>query len=217
MGTVIVLAALILLSSFVPFITKTYGEVCVWCWIFTVNKNCKVHVAGFLEQIFLWNIYKIFISLIMMLASLILFFKACAYMYKMRRYHNLDNGHDYKHLLFKYIFQLIILIPVFVDFSYVVFDHQAHHYSFILWAYFAIAPPVSALLIPLSFLLYMKFGNAGSKNDPQPAPAKLEKGVCSTTEEQCSSLNFMNVIAFTTSDVYVTAMENQTHVDACDY
>ena len=207
MGTVIVLAALILLYSFVPFITKTYGEVCVWCWIFTVNKNCKVHVAGFLEQIFLWNIYKIFISLmclIMMLASLILFFKACAYM---RRYHNLDDGHDYKHLLFKYIFQLIILIPVFVDFSYVVFNHQTHHYSFILWVYFAIAPPVTALLIPLSFLLYMKFGNAGSKNDPQPAPVKS----CSTTDDQCSS--FTNVIAFASSDVYVTAMENRTHVD----
>ena len=79
MGTVIGLASAILISSFVPFITETYGEVCVWCWIFTIDKNCQVVIAGFLEQIFLWILYQVFISILcilMILTSVILFLKA---------------------------------------------------------------------------------------------------------------------------------------------
>ena len=217
MGTVIGLASVILISSFVPFITETYGEVCVWCWILTIDKNCKVILAGFLEQLFLWIIYQAFISLmciLMILASVIIFLKA---VYKIRNseYQNLGDGHDYKHVFFKYVFQLIILIPIFVDYADVVIKPHIHDYSFILWVYYAVAPPISGFLIPFSFLLYIKFGNAGSRNNPQclsnAQGASNRRDIRSTADEQRSP--FMNVIAFTSSDVYMTAVENHGQTD----
>ena len=209
MGTVIVLAALILISSFVPFITETYGEVCVWCWILTIDKDCKVLVAGFLEQIFLWIIYQTLISLIcivMILTAIILFLKVCAYK---------NRQQSYKYLFFKYIFQLIILVPIFTDFADVVFKPHTHHYSFILWLYYAMAPPISGFLIPFSFLLYIKFGNTGPRDNAQclsensPERVYNSCNIPSTADEKVDTV-------VTPSDVTVfdtcTAGENQTSV-----
>jgi len=74
-------------------------------------------------------------------------------------YHNLDAKHDYNYLFFKYFFQLIILLPIVFNFASVTFTDPIHHYSFSLWVFFAVAPPISGFLIPLSFLLYIKFGS----------------------------------------------------------
>ena len=213
MGTIIGLASAILISSFVPFVTETYGEVCVWCWIFIIDKNCQVVIAGLLEQIFLWILYQAFISILcifMILTSVILFLKA---VYRMRKYHDLNFGHDYKHLFFKYIFQLI-LIPIFVDYADVVFKPHIHHYSFTLWVYYAIAPPISGFLMPFSFLLYIKFGNPGSMNNPQHVsnPQGCLRNRCdirSTIDEQCSPF----IDDFSSSDDYVTAHEK--HGQTC--
>ena len=131
------------------------------------------------------------------------------------KYHDLNFGHDYKHLFFKYIFQLIILIPIFVDYADV-FKPHIHHYSFTLWVYYAIAPPISGFLIPFSFLLYIKVGNPGSMNNPQhvsnpPGGVRNRSDIRSTVDEQRSL--FMDVAVFSSSDVYVTAYEK--HGQTC--
>ena len=62
-GSAIVLATMIVISSFVPFITDTYSNVGGWCRIVSINDKGEVSVAGLLEQIFLWVVYGILISL----------------------------------------------------------------------------------------------------------------------------------------------------------
>ena len=173
MGTIIVLAALIVTFSFVPFITGTYGEVGSWCWIFSIDKNCEVHVIGLVEQIFFWIFYHSLISLIcilMITAAVVLLLRAC--LYKIKQFKEVkDSHHNYKHISIKYIFQLFILVPVFFDFGDFLLVAHIHHYSFSKWVILAIAAPISGLAIPLSFLLYMKFGNAGSENNQAHAQA----------------------------------------------
>ena len=165
---VIVLAAMIVIFSFVPFITGTYGEVGGWHWILSIDENCEVLVVGLMEQIFLWIIYHALISLIcilIVLRAVILFLWACIHSCRAGHYHNLDGRHGLQYLIYKYIFQLIILVPIFVDFVDFVLVAHVRHYSFILWVLFATAPPISGFLIPFSFLLYIKFGIDRSQNN----------------------------------------------------
>ena len=160
MGAIIVLAALIVTLSFVPFLTGTYGEIGGWCWIFSIDEDCKVLVVGLIEQMFLWIIYHALISLIcilMVMAAVVLLLRAC--LYKIKHFKEVQDSH--KHISIKYIFQLIILVPIFVNFGDFVLVAHVHHYSFTKWMLFAIAPPISGLAIPLSFLLYIKFCYAG--------------------------------------------------------
>jgi len=167
MCIVIALAALILTFSFVPFLIGTYGEVGGWCRIFSIDEDCEVLVVGLMEQMFLWIIYHALISLIcilMVMTAVILLLRVC--LYKIRQFHRVkDSHHDYKHISIKYIFQLFILVPVFFDFGDLVLVAHVHHYSFTKWVLFAIASPISGLVIPLSFLLYIRFGNAGSEDN----------------------------------------------------
>ena len=170
MGTVIALAVVIVTASFVPFIHGTYGEVGGWCWIVSINEGCEVLVVGLIEQLFLWIIYHALISLIcilIVLKPLILFVRACIQIrsFTAGEYESLDDRHNFRHILCKYIFQLIIFVPIFVDFVDFVLVGHIHRYSFILWVLFATAPAISGFLVPFSFLLYMKFGNDGFQNN----------------------------------------------------
>ena len=170
-STAIVLAAIIVISSILPFITGTYGEVGGWCWIFSIGEDCEMLVVGLMEEIFLLIVYQILISLmclLMILTAVILFLRACVC--RLSVYRNLDAKHDYIYLFFKYFFQLIILLPSVFNFASVTFTDPIHHYSFSLWVFFAIAPPISGFLIPFSFLLYIKFG---FKDTFPPALGKL--------------------------------------------
>jgi len=81
-----------------------------------------------------------------------------------------------------------------------------------LWLYYAIAPPISGFLIPFSFLLYIKFGNTGPRDNAQqnlPERVYNNCNISSTADEQ-----FDTVV--TPSDITVfdtcTAGENQTSV-----
>ena len=171
-GTAVVLATLIVISSFVPFITDTYGEVGGWCWIFSISEDCKMIAVGLLEQILLLLLYQMLISvicLLMILTAVILFLRACARRHGV--YRILDERHDYKYIFFKYFFQLIVLLPVAFNFASVTLIDPVYHYSFSLWVYFAIAPPISGFLIPFSFLLYIKFG---SRNILPPVQDQLQ-------------------------------------------
>ena len=163
---VIVLAALMVTFSFVPFLTGTYGEVGGWCWIISIDEHCEVLVVGLMEQIFLWIIYHTLISLIcilMVVTAVILLLRAC--FFKIRHFHRVkDKHHDYKHISIKYIFQLFILVPILFYSGDIVLVAHINHYSFTKWVLYAIAVPISVLVIPLSFLLYIKFGNAGSED-----------------------------------------------------
>lgn len=170
MGTVIALAVVIVTASFVPFIHGTYGEVGGWCWIVSIDGGCEVLVVGLIEQLFLWIIYHALIAVIcilIVLKPLILFVRACIQIRNFRagEYESLHDRYHFRHILCKYIFQLIIFVPIFVDFVDFVLVAHVHHYSFILWVLFATAPPISGFLVPFSFLLYMKFGNDGSQNN----------------------------------------------------
>ena len=190
-GTVIVLAAMIVISSFVPFITGSYGEVGGWCWILSIDENCEVLVVGLMEQMFLWIIYRALISLIcilIVLRAVVLFMRACKHSREVKGYDNLDDRHNFKHILCKYIFQLIIFVPMFLDLFELVPVTHVHHYSFTLWVLYATALPISGFLIPLSFLLYINFGDAGSgdnlshaQNNP-PARAHSRHSPHSTTD-----------------------------------
>ena len=184
MGTAIVLAVLMVIASFVPTITGTYGEIGGWCWILSIDEDCEVLFVGLMEQIFLWIIYHALISLIcilMVLRVVILFLWACIRSCRAGHYHNLDGRHGLQYLIYKYIFQLIILVPIFVDFVDFVLVAHVCHYSFILWVLFAIAPPISGFLIPFSFLLYIKFCNDGSQdsspNNAQDNPPVNRNGL----------------------------------------
>ena len=178
-GTVIFVAVLMWIACIVPFITGTYGEVGGWCWISSIDENCEVLVVGLMELVFLWIIYHALITLICILIVLtvvILSVGACIFMYskkkERREYDSLglvDDKHDFKHLLCKYIFQLIILVPMFLVLVEVVLVAHIHHYNFTVWVLLATAPPLSGFSIPLSFLLYIKFSGAGP-GDHLPRP-----------------------------------------------
>ena len=136
-STAIVLAAMIVISSIVPFITGTYGEVGGWCWIFSIGEYCEMLVVGLMEEILLLIVYQILISLmclLMILTAVILFLRACVR--RLSVYHNLDAKHDYIYLFFKYFFQLIILLPSVFNFASVTLTDPIHHYSFSLWVFF---------------------------------------------------------------------------------
>ena len=172
MGATVVFAVLIMIASaIVPFVTRTYGAHGGWCWIYSRDKNCKQIIAGFLEQIFLWLAFYLFISLvcvIMMLMAVILLLKEC---WKVKKL--LDSSKilpKIKKTCRKYIFQVVILIPLFLDAARFASISPVHTYDFNLWVVYALASPIIGFLIPLSFFLYIKYGkrcNDGSVNNPE--------------------------------------------------
>ena len=86
---------------------------------------------------------------------------------------------------FKYIFQLIILVPIFTDFADVVFSNpilittasfcgciaQTPYSSFVVVLCYS-----SSFLILFSFLLYIKFGNTGPRDNAQRFSEIRRKG-----------------------------------------
>jgi len=70
----------------------------------------------------------------------------------------------------KYTFQVVILIPLFLDVAHFASKSHVHRYDFTLWVVYALASPIIGFLIPLSFFLYVKYGkkcNDGSVNNPE--------------------------------------------------
>ena len=161
-GVIIVATVLVIISSIAPFFTNNYGPVGGWCWI-SVEKNSKHVTAGLLEQMFLWYILYMLISLlciILMLIAVSVLVKEVCCNYKPRTSH--DHGHNnnsqykkYYEVLGKVVIQLIVLVPIILDF--IIFALRASgNYSPSVWVIFAIGPPSIGFLIPLSLTLYIQ-------------------------------------------------------------
>ena len=116
---------------------------------------------------------------------------------------------------FKYIFQLIILVPIFTDFADVVFSNpilittasfcgciaQTPYSSFVVVLCYS-----SSFLILFSFLLYIKFGNTGPRDNAQRFSEN-------SPERVYNKPSLFDTI-FTPSGVFETysAGENQTSI-----
>ena len=174
-SVVITVTFLTIASSIAPFFTHNYGPVGGWCWI-SAEKNCKQLTAGLWEQMFLWYILYMLISLtciVLMLIAVSVFVKevCCNYKHRTHHQHGSKSNRQYrKHyeVLGKVVIQLIVLVPIILDF--IIFALRASgDYSPPVWVIFAIGPPSIGFLIPLSLTLYIQC-RQDEPNTTPPAP-----------------------------------------------
>ena len=158
-ATVAFAVLIMIVSAIIPFVTRTYGEYGGWCWIHSRDKNCKQSITGFLEQIFLWVAFHVFISLVCVIITLMavmLLLKKCWKVKKLSE--SSKTLPEIKKICRKYTFQVVILIPLFLDVAHFASKSHVHRYDFTLWVVYALASPIIGFFIPFSFFLYIKYG-----------------------------------------------------------
>lgn len=158
-GEMILYLTLILvpiLPAGLGFINDSYGEIRGWCWIRSLDSNCKPYVVGIVLQVILWYFW----CLICWIVTLVLFTKI---VYKMRSNANEHSGRadrlaeDFRRkegeakllLIYLGIF-LVVNVIEFVGaiISYVISDNL-----YVWWGIYAVLSPLSAAAIPIGFLV----------------------------------------------------------------
>jgi len=131
---------------------------------------------------------------------------------------------EIKKICRKYTFQVVILIPLFLDVAHFASKSHVHRYDFTLWVVYALASPIIGFFIPFSFFLYIKYGekyNDGSRDNSEnvqtmqctlsteyftPHPVSLVPEVKCKNEEKQNLLNNSSFAMISySSSVYVTA------------
>ena len=145
-----------LLFIWIPFIHANYaggGE--PWCWIVTVNKDCSRNTEGFWEVIGLWyaplGILGLLIVLSVSVVIGVFIKRACSYRLT-RRSHGRKAWETILLLFFLLLFGILAGIEATSN-LYTSFTKKKQGHT--LYVVHAACTPISKLLIPVGFLLYL--------------------------------------------------------------
>ena len=149
----------------VPFLHRTYSLAGGWCWIETINEQCKN--VGLKDQIVLG--YGIFeaVGLLSILLAIVFAIIYCrqAYIYKIVRHQHLITLRQTLLLLGFLIASVVALSLGFAVRIYTGIVKVEENYA--LWMTLAIAPPIYQAIYPMGFLVYLytlqKFKKEGFK------------------------------------------------------
>ncbi len=133
--------------NWVPFLYGDYGEAGPWCWITSVQFDCTKSKTGFIEQLGLWYIPFIAISSVIF----VLIFITCCVANNNRRW---NKSRRIGFLLFYFFFALMLEvfeIPVRIR------AYETTKEIYTLWLIYAICTPLSKLLGPLAFAVYLGY------------------------------------------------------------
>lgn len=145
-----------LLLAWIPFVHSNYdggGE--PWCWIVTVNKDCSRNDEGFWEVLGLWYTPLGILGPVIVLCVCVVIGVFCkrAYTYRLtRRSHGRKAWETVVLLAFLMLFALLVGIEAASN-LYSSFTRKKQ--GFTLYVVHAAATPVSKLLIPIGFLVYL--------------------------------------------------------------
>ena len=165
----------LLLVPFIPaglgLINDGYGETRGWCWIRSLNSECKPSVEGILRQIFLWYVWCVVCG-VLTLAFLIKIIHA------MHRNANQHGGKadtlakEYKEkkaenvllLIYIGVFNVVNIFElVACIISFAVSENQ---FLFVVWEIYAVLSPISVALIPNAFIMMVLcYGNVCSAKE----------------------------------------------------
>ncbi len=132
--------------NWVPFLYGDYGEAGPWCWITSVRHDCTHSKRGFAEQLGLWYIPFVVISVVI---NLVIFVTACV---SCRLPHSKSRRVGF--LLFYYFLYLLLEA---IEVGARIRDYSPLQDSYRLWQAYAICTPLSKLVGPLAFALYLGY------------------------------------------------------------
>ena len=150
---------------FIPFVHRTYSLAGGWCWIRTINEQCKSD--GLKDQIILG--YGIFegVGLLSILLCTVFAIVYCrqAYIHKIVRHQHLITLRQTLFLL-GFLFASVVALSLgFAVRIYTGIVQVEENYA--LWMTLAIAPPIYQAIYPVGFLVYLytlqKFKKDGIK------------------------------------------------------
>ena len=147
---VVIVASVIvfpLLIDWIPFTTNTYGQYGTWCWIHSLEQNCTTILAGWWEQIWLWDVpfgIVSFMILVLFVGSLC----QLGYGIKNAKVHRLIQvgAVDYLLVLTFFVFAYASAVLT-TSFTF----REGHH--FISWILTAVTYPVIGTLDSLGLLV----------------------------------------------------------------
>ena len=160
-----------------PFIVTGpggYGTEGAWCWIQVLKKNCDVSNKGFLEQLLLWYVPYVTVSLLSLLciAAIVGFLiYVCVRHYKK----------NWKKVVVA-IMDILLLMPFLIVFCCVcgvevllvvllrIDALKGHLNTYAVWMSYAIITPIGAAIIPIAFFCYFL-----RKKRHDAEPQKLEQ------------------------------------------
>ena len=149
----------------IPFLHKTYSLAGGWCWIETINEQCKD--VGLKDQIVLgYGIFEVVGLLSILLATVFaIIYCRQAYVHKTVRHQHLITLRQTLLLLGFLIASVVALSLGFAVRIYTGIVQVEENYA--LWMTLAIAPPIYQAIYPMGFLVYLytlqKFKKDGIK------------------------------------------------------
>lgn len=150
-----------------------YGVEGAWCWIEVLESNCEDSNRGFLEQLLLWYVPYVAVSIMSLfcIAAIIGFL-----LYVCLRHYNKNR----KKVILA-IMDMLLLMPFLVVFCCVclveisivvllridALDGRLN--SYIMWMFYAVTTPIGGAIIPIAFFIYFL------RIKSQGAPLKLQQ------------------------------------------
>ena len=153
---VLVLFLLPFTTNWIPFILTPYGETGSWCWIKDINSDCSGNTQGFWEQMYLWYIPFILVTL----CSVVIIIIIIGIFLWMCKSVEMTRQRIEKNIIRETLLLLGFLATFFTLFGIEVgtalYIHFNNLYPFNNLQYiFAVITPVSSAIIPTAFLLYL--------------------------------------------------------------
>ena len=142
-----------------PFIVTgpgDYGTEGAWCWIQVLKKNCDVSKKGFLEQLLLWYVPYVTVSLLSLLCIVaIVGFLICVCVRRYNRKKVMVAIMDILLLLpFLIVFCCVCIVEVLLVILLRIDALKGHLDTYAVWMSYAIITPIGAAIIPIAFFCY---------------------------------------------------------------
>lgn len=137
----------------IPFIHGTYTLAGGWCWITTIDKNCKT-IGLNDEIIFGYGVFEAVGILCIVLTTLFaVLYCRLAYAHEIVRHQHLITLRQTLFLLGFLVTSVVVLSLGFAVRIYTGLVELEERYT--LWIMLAIAPPIYQIIYPLGFLVYL--------------------------------------------------------------
>lgn len=144
-----------------PFIVSGpggYGTEGAWCWIQVLKSNCDVSSKGFLEQLLLWYVPYVAVSLLSLfsIAAIVGFLiYICVRHYKRNRKKVATVIMDILLLMpFLVAFCCVCIVEVLIIVLLRIDALKGHLNTYVVWMFYAIVTPIGGAMIPVAFFCY---------------------------------------------------------------
>ena len=141
-----------ILFDVVPFFITPYGETGPWCWIKTLDNNCSAIKSGLWEQLGIWYIPFGLVGVISLGFIIFMTIVFCTWICKRsQRICGLKTILAETLLLMGFLVAYCILYSIELTGRIIATKKNI----FGVWITYAISTPLSAVIIPIAFLIYL--------------------------------------------------------------